>query len=106
MNHYINPQNLSRKLSALAHPSRVAIILQLGEGEKNVSELCQLLNKDQPYISQHLRLLNAHGIVKQKRDGQKVFYSTSKEICNWLLSGQFVFLEEDKKELERNNLFE
>ncbi|MCA9815600.1 MAG: winged helix-turn-helix transcriptional regulator [Cyanobacteria bacterium HKST-UBA01] len=95
MNSYINSADLARKLAAIAHPSRLSILEQLSTGEKNVSELCKVLGKDQPYISQHLRQLRAHQIISFRRSGQKIFYSAPKEIYQWLRRGQELLVDVD-----------
>ncbi|HMO20010.1 MAG TPA: metalloregulator ArsR/SmtB family transcription factor [Candidatus Melainabacteria bacterium] len=95
MNSYINSTDLARKLAAIAHPSRLSILEQLSTGEKNVSELCKELGKEQPYISQHLRQLRAHQIINHRRSGQKIFYSAPKEIYQWIRKGQELLIEVD-----------
>ncbi len=42
---------------SLTHPFRLKILEILGEGRKNVSEIMEIIDKPQPYISQHLRVL-------------------------------------------------
>ena len=43
--------------------------------EKNVSEIMEVIDKPQPFISQHLRVLRQKEAVVTERDGNEVFYS-------------------------------
>ncbi|AHH95084.1 metalloregulator ArsR/SmtB family transcription factor [Kutzneria viridogrisea] len=61
-------------LRALAAPVRIAIVLQLREGERCVHELVDALAVAQPLISQHLRVLKAAGVVYGERHGREVMY--------------------------------
>ena len=62
-------------LRALAAPVRIAIVLQLQEGERCVHELVDALAVAQPLISQHLRVLKEAGVVHGERRGREVVYS-------------------------------
>jgi DNA-binding transcriptional ArsR family regulator len=61
-------------LRALAAPVRIAIVLQLREGERCVHELVDALSVAQPLISQHLRVLKSTGVVHGERHGREVMY--------------------------------
>ncbi|WP_158892774.1 ArsR/SmtB family transcription factor [Amycolatopsis anabasis] len=61
-------------LRALAAPVRIAIVLQLRDGDRCVHELVDALDVTQPLISQHLRVLKAAGVVHGERRGREVVY--------------------------------
>ena len=61
---------LSSTLSALADPTRRAIVLRLALGEATVTELARPFAISLPAISRHLRVLEAAALIRQKRDGQ------------------------------------
>jgi len=61
-------------LRALSAPVRIAIVLQLRDGERCVHELVDALAVAQPLISQHLRVLKSAGVVDGKRHGREVIY--------------------------------
>lgn len=61
-------------LRALAAPVRIAIVLQLRDGDRCVHELVDALDVAQPLISQHLRVLKAAGVVHGERRGREVAY--------------------------------
>ncbi|KRB86468.1 ArsR family transcriptional regulator [Sphingomonas sp. Root710] len=62
--------SLSRKLAALADPTRRAIIARLARGDATVSELQQPFDISQPAISRHLKVLEAAGLIEQGRAAQ------------------------------------
>lgn len=62
-------------ISALASELRINIILRLSERDYVVHELVTALNKSQPLVSQHLRVLKEAGLVTSKRSGREVAYS-------------------------------
>jgi ArsR family transcriptional regulator, zinc-responsive transcriptional repressor len=62
-------------LRALSAPIRVAIVAQLGEGERCVHELVEKLGAPQPLVSQHLRVLRGAGVVRGARRGREIAYS-------------------------------
>ncbi|MEM4554651.1 MAG: metalloregulator ArsR/SmtB family transcription factor [Candidatus Anstonellaceae archaeon] len=72
--------------AALAEPTRLEILLQLSKRSGCVSGLQLKLNRSQPNISQHLRVLREAGLVKSRRDGKKVCYSLSSSAVARLIS--------------------
>jgi DNA-binding transcriptional ArsR family regulator len=60
---------------ALAHPTRIAIVELLGEGELSAGSLIERLGIEQATVSQHLAVLRAKQIVANRRAGNQVFYS-------------------------------
>lgn len=60
---------LSRTLSALADPTRRAILDRLSRGDATVSELSAPFAISSPAISRHLRVLEACGLIVQERHG-------------------------------------
>jgi ArsR family transcriptional regulator len=64
-----------RALKALAHPVRLAMVEELGSGERCVCELRELVGLDLSTVSRHLKLLADAGLLDSRREGRKVFYS-------------------------------
>jgi DNA-binding transcriptional ArsR family regulator len=60
---------------ALAHPTRIAILDLLREGELTVSTFAERLNLEQANLSQHLSILRAKQMVSTRKVGNQVFYS-------------------------------
>jgi DNA-binding transcriptional ArsR family regulator len=63
--------NLDVAFSAVADPTRRAILARLAEGEATVNELAQPFEMTQPAISQHLKVLEDAGLIVQRVDGTK-----------------------------------
>jgi DNA-binding transcriptional ArsR family regulator len=63
--------NLNSSFAALADPTRRAILARLALGEATVSELAHPFEMTQPAISQHLKVLEAAGLIVQRVDGTK-----------------------------------
>ncbi len=61
---------LSLTLSALADPTRRAIVARLSRGGATVSELAEPFRMSMPAVSKHLRVLERAGLVEQGREAQ------------------------------------
>ena len=61
---------LSLTLSALADPTRRAILAQLARGEATVSQLAEPFDISLPAISRHLKVLQTAGLISQGREAQ------------------------------------
>lgn len=60
---------------ALADTTRIAILYELAEERKNVSELVEALGSPQGTVSRHLKVLRERQMVDSERDGVNVYYS-------------------------------
>ena len=69
---YVNPPpNLDAIFSALADPTRRAILTRLSEGQASVTELAAPFNISQPAVSRHLKVLENAGLVERDVDEQR-----------------------------------
>jgi DNA-binding transcriptional ArsR family regulator len=79
---------LNKAFSALADPTRRAILTQLVAGEASVSELVRPFRLAQPTISKHLKVLEEAGLVARGRDAQRrprqLVSVQLKEIADWI----------------------
>jgi DNA-binding transcriptional ArsR family regulator len=64
------PDHLSRTFSALADPTRRAILARLATGEASVSELAAPFAMSLPAISKHLKVLERAGLITRGREAQ------------------------------------
>ena len=62
---------LDSAFSALADPTRRAILARLALGETTVMELAKPFEMTQPAISRHLRVLEAAGLITRRVEGTK-----------------------------------
>ncbi len=65
----------ARVLKALANESRLKIVDRLSRGECAVGELVELIGSDPSTVSKHLAVLRAHDIVRDRREGNVVYYT-------------------------------
>lgn len=63
-------QQLDLVFSALADPTRRAILARLATGEATVNGLVEPFELSQPTISKHLKVLEGAGLVTRGRDAQ------------------------------------
>lgn len=77
----------SRLIRPLASEQRLLILCLLMDGEKAVRDLMELTGLRQSTLSQHLSRLRVGGLIKSRREAQRVFYSlTGHESHQVLLS--------------------
>jgi DNA-binding transcriptional ArsR family regulator len=60
---------------ALSHPTRIAIIELLRNGEMSAGSLIEHLGVEQANASQHLAVLRSKQVVVSRREGNQVFYA-------------------------------
>jgi ArsR family transcriptional regulator len=60
---------------ALGHPTRIAIVETLREGELPAGAIQERLGIEQANVSQHLSILRSRQIVTNRKEGNQVFYS-------------------------------
>lgn len=60
---------------ALGHPTRIAIVETLRDGELPVSAIIERVNIEPANASQHFAVLKAKDIVVSRKEGNQVFYS-------------------------------
>lgn len=74
--------------AAIADPTRRAILDHLRAGELGAGEIADRFPVSRPAIARHVRVLRQAGLLKERRDAQKRFYSLEPqglaEIDRWL----------------------
>ncbi len=65
---------------ALAHPTRIAIVEALREGEISARAIQDRLGIEQANLSQHLAILRSRQIVANRKEGNQVFYSLRNKV--------------------------
>lgn len=70
---------------ALAHPTRVAILEVLREGEMSAGAIQERLGVEQANVSQHLAILRTRQIVNARKEGNQVFYSLRHKVLTKVL---------------------
>jgi DNA-binding transcriptional ArsR family regulator len=64
----------AKTAKALAHPTRIAILEMLRQGERCVCEMEPELEASQANVSQHLAALRDANLVVGRRDGMRIQY--------------------------------
>ncbi len=79
---------LSAAFSALADPTRRAILARLTLGEASVNELAEPFEMSLPGVSKHLKVLERAGLITRGRHAQyrpcRLELQTLKEVDGWL----------------------
>ncbi len=65
---------------ALAHPTRIAILETLRDGETSARAIQERLGIEQANLSQHLAILRSRQIVAHRKEGNQVFYSLRNKV--------------------------
>lgn len=91
-------ENLDAAFSALADPTRRAILARLAKGEATVNELAEPFEMTQPAISQHLKVLEDAGLIVRRVEGTK----RPRRLARAGVEAMEQWLEMLRKALERN----
>ena len=67
-------EEVSRLLSALAHPKRLIVLCNLVDAERSVGQLADMAGLGQAALSQHLSKLRDLRLVDTRRQGQTIYY--------------------------------
>jgi len=78
--------------------------LALREGERSVTDLAEAIGATQPLVSQHLAVLRNQGLLRNRRNGNEVYYSIAYQkmiqVCDLLREVLFEHLS-SHEELSR-----
>jgi DNA-binding transcriptional ArsR family regulator len=66
----MSTDHLSSTFSALADPTRRAILGRLARGEKSVTDLAKPFKMSLPAVSKHLKVLEKAGLIERSREAQ------------------------------------
>lgn len=79
---------LSATFSALADPTRRAILARLASGETSVTELARPFKMSLPGISKHLKVLERAGLIARGREAQwrpcRLDAKPLREVADWV----------------------
>lgn len=84
------PDQLSQTFSALADPTRRAMLARLSKGEANVSDLAKPFLKDMslPAITKHIKVLEKAGLIIKTREAQwrpcKINGEALRDVADWM----------------------
>src|SRR5947207_15928549 len=82
------PDRLSGTLSALADPTRRAILSRLASGSASVTELATPFAMSLPAVSKHLKVLERAGLIARGREAQwrpcRLDPAPLRDVADWL----------------------
>ena len=67
-------EQASRAMKAMSHPLRLKILCVLGDKEVSVQDIVDHVGTSQSNISQHLAILRDKGVLRTRKDANRVFY--------------------------------
>ncbi len=70
-------EQASRALKAMSHPLRLKILCVLGDKEVSVQDIVEHVGTSQSNISQHLAILRDKGVLRTRKDANRVYYRVS-----------------------------
>ncbi len=80
--------HLSATFSALADPTRRAILARLTSGAASVTELAQPFDMTLPAVTKHLKVLERAGLIAREREAQwrpcRLEAGRLKEVADWV----------------------
>lgn len=86
---------------ALGEPTRLKIVKLLSIKELCVCELEAVLDMSQPRVSQHLKVLRSAGIIRERKDKQKSFFSLDSSILkNGAIRPFLTYMSEPMESIE------
>jgi DNA-binding transcriptional ArsR family regulator len=104
---------LTATFSALADPTRRAILARLATGEASVTELAEPFEISLPAISRHLKVLEHAGLISRTREAQwrpcRIEAAPLQEVAGWveryrrLWQSEFDRMDAYLTELQRGN---
>jgi ArsR family transcriptional regulator len=79
-------EQAARAMKAMAHPLRLKMLCVIGTGEVSVQEIVEAVGTSQSNISQHLAILREKGVLRTRKDANRVFYRVGDERTLQLIS--------------------
>lgn len=70
-------EQAARAIKAMSHPLRLKILCVLGKRELAVQDIVDLVGTSQSNISQHLAILRDKGVLRTRKDANRVYYRVS-----------------------------
>lgn len=83
---------VSSLIKHFSHPQRLLILCYLSEGEKQVSDIQEVVGLSQSQTSQFLKRMHSEGLLGLRREkNYSFYYITNKDVIKLLKSMQKIF---------------
>jgi ArsR family transcriptional regulator len=73
------PEDIAGTFAVLADPTRMRVLMALGDAELCVTDLAAATGVNRTTISHQLRVLRSNRLVRRRRDGKVVYYALDDE---------------------------
>ena len=82
---HVTTSQLGDLLGTIAHPHRLMLVLALSSGPRDAQELAKMIGLGSGGVIEHLRVLRAHHVVAEQREGARSVYTlTWPGMVDWL----------------------
>ncbi len=92
-------EDIAELFKVLIHPTRLAILEMLRDGEECVCHMTAILGARQAYVSQQLMVLREAELVVDRRDGWNIYYRVTRpEVYNVLDAARVMLSQQGQEE--------
>ena len=88
--------DLAELFKIFGDSTRIKILFDLFQGEKNVTEICDDLEMNQSAVSHQLKILKVSKLITSRRDGKAVYYRLADEHVKTIIAMGKEHIEEQK----------
>jgi DNA-binding transcriptional ArsR family regulator len=82
---------VAQRFRVIGEPMRIRLLDRLREGEQSVGELVDAIGSTQQNVSKHLGVLHGAGILRRRKDGNRVVYAIADQsvfdLCETVCGG-------------------
>jgi ArsR family transcriptional regulator, lead/cadmium/zinc/bismuth-responsive transcriptional repressor len=78
--------DLADLFKMFADSTRIKILVDLSQGEKNVSEICEDLEMNQSAVSHQLKILKNAKLLTSRRDGKSMIYGLADDHVSTIIA--------------------
>ena len=86
--------DLAELFKMFADSTRIKILYDLFQGEKNVTQICNDLEMNQSAVSHQLKILRSSKLIKARRDGKMMLYFLADEHVKTIIAMGMDHVEE------------
>lgn len=79
-------QDLADLFKMFADSTRIKILVDLSDGEKNVTEICEDLEMNQSAVSHQLKILRNAKLLAARREGKSMYYSLADDHVSTIIA--------------------
>lgn len=86
--------DLAELFKMFADSTRIKILYDLFQEEKNVTQICEDLEMNQSAVSHQLKILRSSKLIKARRDGKMMLYSLADDHVKTIIAMGMDHIEE------------